>query len=52
MALGDSASARAYYRRWSDAYETEMAKGLSEYEEHSGMFPDMQAKAEALGRND
>ncbi len=52
LALSDSASARAYYRRWLDAYETEVAKGLGEYEEHAGMFPEMQAKAEALGRND
>ena len=52
LALSDSAGARAYYRRWSDAYETEVAKGLTEYDEHAGMFPDMQAKAEALGRND
>ncbi len=52
LALSDSASARAYYRRWLDAYETEVAKGLREYDEHAGMFPDMRAKAEALDRND
>ncbi len=52
LALGDSASAREYYRRWSEAYETEMAKDLAEYREHPGVFPEMQAKAEALGRND
>ena len=52
LAMSDSASARTYYGRWLDAYETEVAKGLSEYEEHAGMFPEMQAKAEALGRND
>ena len=52
LALSDSAGARAYYGRWLDAYETEVAKGLSEYEEHAGMFPDMRAKAEALVRND
>ncbi len=52
LALGDSASAREYYRRWSDAYETEMAKNLAEYQDHPGVFPEMQATAEALGRND
>ena len=52
LALGDSASAREYYRRWLDAHETEKAKGLLEYDDHSGMFPEMEARAEALGRND
>ena len=52
LALGDSASARAYYRRWLDAYETERSKGLVEYDDHSGMFSDMRAKAEVLGRDD
>ncbi len=52
LALGDSASARGYYRRWLDAYETEAAKDLLEYRDHSPMFPEMQAKAEALGRTD
>jgi hypothetical protein len=51
LALGDSASAREYYRRWSDAYETEMAKNLLEYQEHQGVFPDMRATAEALGND-
>ena len=52
LALGDSAGAREYYRRWLDAYETEMAKNLLEYQEHEGVFPEMRATAEALGRND
>ena len=52
LALGDSASAREYYRRWLDAYETEMAKNLAEYQEHEGVFPEMRATAEVLGRND
>ncbi len=52
LALGDSASARAYYRRWLDSYESETAKNLPEYQEHGPMFPEMQAKAEALGRDD
>ncbi len=50
LALGDSASARGYYGRWLDAYETETSKDLLEYRDHSTMFPEMQAKAEALGR--
>jgi hypothetical protein len=52
LALGDSAGARGYYQRWLDAYETEMAKNLLEYRDHAPMFPEMQATAEALGRND
>ena len=52
IALGDSASARAYYGRWLDAYETETGKDLLEYRDHSPMFPEMQVTAEALGRND
>jgi tetratricopeptide (TPR) repeat protein len=52
VALGDSASARGYYTRWLDAYETEVAKQLPEYIGHESMFPEMRAKAEALGRND
>ena len=52
LALGDSASARGYYGRWLDAFETEAAKDLLEYRDHAPMFPEMQAKAEALGRND
>ena len=35
-----------------DAYETEMAKNLVEYQEHEGVFPEMRATAEVLGRND
>ncbi len=52
LALGDSTSARRYYRRWRDAYETERAKDLLEYRDHGPMFPEMQVKAEELGRND
>ena len=52
LALGDSASARAYYQRWLDAFDTETGKDLLEYRDHSPMFPEMQIKAEALGRND
>ena len=52
LALGDSASARAYYQRWLEAFDTETGKDLLEYRDHSPMFPEMQSKAEALGRND
>ena len=52
LALGDSASGRAYYARWLDAFETETSKDLLEYRDHAPMFPEMQLKAEALGRND
>ena len=52
LALGDSARARGYYGRWLDAYETEASKDLLEYRDHAPMFPEMQAKAEALSGND
>ena len=52
LALGDSSSARGYDGRFSDAYETERARDLLEYREHDTMFPEIRAKAEALGRND
>ena len=52
LALGDSASARAFYGRWLDGFETESSKDLLEYRDHAAMFPEMQLKAEVLGRND
>ncbi len=52
LALGDSTRARPNYGRWLDAYETETQKDLLEYRDHGPMFPEMQATAEALGRND
>ncbi len=52
IALGDSASARVYYGRWLNAYETETGKDLLEYRDHGPMFPEMRVTAEALGRND
>ena len=48
LALGDSASASAYYKRWLDAYETETEKDLLEYRDHGLMFPSMRVTAEAL----
>lgn len=52
LALGDSATARTYYGRWLDVYETETSKDLLEYRDHAPMFPEMQIRAEALGLND
>ena len=52
LALGDSAGARRYYRRWLDAYESETAKDLLEYRDHAAMFLEMQVTAEALAGND
>ena len=52
LALGDTASARVYYRRWLDVYDTEMARNVPEYGHHAQMMPEMRAKAEALMRND
>ncbi len=52
LALGDSASARAFYQRWLDAYDAEMAKGLSEYNDHGALLPTMRATAQVLIGND
>jgi len=52
LALGDTASARVYYRRWLDVYDTEMARNVPEYGHHAQMMPEMRAKAEALVEND
>lgn len=52
LALGDTASARAFFQRWLDAYDAEMAKGLTEYSDHSQIFPTTRATAEALLGND
>jgi hypothetical protein len=52
LALGDSASARAFFQRWLDAYDAEMAKGLSEYSDHSALLPTTRASAQALIGND
>ena len=51
LALGDSAAARLYYRRWLEGYETETEKDLLEYRDHAPMFPAMQATADALTDN-
>ena len=52
LALGDSASARAFYQRWLDSYDSEMAKALSEYGDHSVLLPTMRETAQALLGND
>ena len=52
LALGDSASGRAFYQRWLDAYDSEMAKDLSEYRDHSALLPTHRATAQALIGND
>ncbi len=52
LALGDTASARVYYRRWLDVYDTEIARNVPEYGDHAQMMPEMRAKAEALVGND
>ena len=52
LALGDSASARAFFQRWLDAFDAERAKNLPEYSDHSGIFPTMRVTAQALIGND
>lgn len=48
LAMGDSAGARAFYQRWLDAYDSEMAKDLPEYRDHGALLPTMRAMAQAL----
>ena len=52
LAVGDSASARVFYQRFLDAYDSEMAKDLSEYGDHGALLPTMRATAQALLGND
>jgi hypothetical protein len=52
LALGDTASARAYFTRWLDVYDAEMARDVPEYRDHTQMIPGMRARAEALVGND
>ena len=47
LALGDSASARAFYQRFLDGYDSEMAKDLSEYGDHGALLPTMRVTAQA-----
>ncbi len=52
LALGDSASARAFYQRFLDAYDSEMVKDLSEYGDHGALLPTMRATAQTLLGNE
>ena len=52
LALGDTASARAFFQRWLDSFDAEMAKNLPEYADHSQIFSTTRATAEALTGND
>ncbi len=47
LALGDTAKARSYYRRWLEVYDEELAKDLPEYLNHDRMLPDMESRARA-----
>ncbi len=42
---GNTAEARALYRRFLDAYDTEVARGLPEYQAHQVALPGMRAEA-------
>jgi hypothetical protein len=52
LALGDTASARVYFTRWLDVYDVEIARDVSEYQDHTQMIPGMRTRAEALVGND
>ena len=43
---GNAAGAKAFYQRFLDAYDAEVAKKLPEYEEHAQGLPAMKAAAE------
>ncbi len=43
--LGDSESARTYFDHILEIYETESARGLPEYQEHSGFLPTIREEA-------
>lgn len=47
-ALGDTALAEQYYQRFLDVQSVEEGKGLTEYQAHANMFPEMRAEAEAF----
>lgn len=42
---GDPAAARGFYRRFLDAYDTEIERGLQEYRDHQPLLPDVRAEA-------
>jgi tetratricopeptide (TPR) repeat protein len=45
---GDTAAAVGFYRSFLESYDEEMAKGIEEYDLHSGMMPELRREAEAL----
>ena len=45
---GDSAAARDYYTRLLAAYDTEVARGLPEYEAHSRSLPEFRSAAQRI----
>ena len=47
LALGDTATAQRYYRRWLDVYDGEIERDLPEYLNHERMLPDMESRARA-----
>lgn len=48
VAAGDSAAARDYYGRLLQAYDSELARDLAEYEAHSRSLPEFRATAERI----
>jgi tetratricopeptide (TPR) repeat protein len=47
-AAGDSAAARDYYARWLAAYDSEVASGLQEYQDHAQVLPEYRATAQRI----
>jgi tetratricopeptide (TPR) repeat protein len=45
-ASGDDASARAYYQKFVQAFDTESKSPRPEYQDHERMFPDLKSEAE------
>jgi hypothetical protein len=44
--LGDRTKSQAFYRRFLDAYDAEVKRGLPEYKEHEQALPPMKGEAE------
>jgi hypothetical protein len=47
-AAGDSAAARTFYTRFLDAYDSELASGRQEYQDHSQVMPEYRATAQRV----
>jgi hypothetical protein len=45
-ALGDTAAARAHYRRLLEVYDAESARPLPEYQDHAALLPEYRAAAQ------